>query len=115
MQPDVRFRLRITRGEEIALGPGKIALLEAIVETGSISSAARRLDMSYRRAWDLVDAVNRSLKQPAVETAVGGARGGGTVVTDTGRKLIELYRRAEDEAKAGSAKTLASLTRMFVP
>lgn len=115
MQHDVRFRLRISRGDEIAIGPGKIALLEAIVETGSISSAARRLDMSYRRAWDLVDELNRSLREPAVETAVGGVRGGGTVVTESGRKVIDLYRRVEDEARAASAKTLASLVRLLVP
>ncbi|HMN81065.1 MAG TPA: LysR family transcriptional regulator [Burkholderiaceae bacterium] len=114
MQPVVQFRLRITRGAGIALGPGKIRLLEAIAETGSISSAARKLDMSYRRAWDLVDEMNRSLKQPVVETAVGGTRGGGTVVTESGRRVIELYRRIEEEAHAGSAKSLASLTRMLV-
>jgi molybdate transport system regulatory protein len=115
MHPVVQFRLRITRGEDIALGPGKIRLLEAIAETGSISSAARRLDMSYRRAWDLVDQMNRSLRQPVVQTAVGGTRGGGTVVTESGRRVVELYRRVESEAHAGSAKSLAALTRMLAP
>ncbi|MGE0800811.1 MAG: winged helix-turn-helix domain-containing protein [Lautropia sp.] len=96
--PVLRFRMRITDGDEIAVGPGKIALLEAIEQTGSITSAAKSLDMSYRRAWLLVDELNRSLREPAVVTAKGGASGGGSAVSDAGRRLIELYRRIEREA-----------------
>jgi len=69
--PVVRFRLRITAGKRIAIGPGKIALLEAIRETGSLTAAAKRLQMSYRRAWLLVDELDRSLETPAVESATG--------------------------------------------
>ena len=69
---NVKFRLRIYRDEGIAIGPGKIALVEAIAETGSISAAARHLGMSYRRAWLLVDELNRALRKPAVVGAAGG-------------------------------------------
>ena len=63
----VQFRVRITKGDDIAIGPGKVDLLEAIAETGSITAAAKRLGMSYRRAWMLVDTVNRCFKTPIVE------------------------------------------------
>ena len=113
METDVHFRLRISRGEEIAIGPGKIALLEAIIEAGSINAAAKRLNMSYRRAWLLVDAMNRSLKQPVVETAIGGSHGGGTVVTQDGQTVIRLYRKIEQDAARVAAKDLSQLTRML--
>lgn len=113
LQAAVHFRLRINRGEEIAIGPGKIALLEAIIEAGSINAAAKRMNMSYRRAWLLVDAMNRSLKQPVVETAIGGTHGGGTVVTAGGQKVIRLYRKIERDATRVAAKDLARLTRML--
>ena len=73
---NVKFRLRIYRDEGIAIGPGKIALVEAIAETGSISAAARHLGMSYRRAWLLVDELNRALRKPAVVGAAGGKHDG---------------------------------------
>ncbi len=95
----MRFRLRITVGDLIAIGPGKISLIEAIEQTGSITAAARRLDMSYRRAWLLLDELNRSLRAPAVESAKGGALGGGSTLTDTGRALVALYRRIEQTAE----------------
>jgi molybdate transport system regulatory protein len=110
---EVQFRLRISRGEEIAVGPGKIALLEAIIREGSINSAAKQLKMSYRRAWMLVDAMNRSMKRPVVETATGGSHGGGTIVTVDGHKVIDLYRRIERDAAAVAAKDLLQLTRML--
>ncbi|MFT3956385.1 MAG: LysR family transcriptional regulator [Piscinibacter sp.] len=113
--PRVRFRLRITDGEVIAVGPGKIALLEAIEDTGSITAAAKNLDMSYRRAWVLLDELNRSMKAPAVASAQGGAAGGGSVLTDAGRELILLYRRVEATAAAACRsdirKMLALLAR----
>lgn len=74
-KPSLKLRMRVTVGETIAIGPGKIALLEALDETGSITAAARSLDMSYRRAWLLIDELNRALKTPAVATAAGGAKG----------------------------------------
>lgn len=99
--PSARFRLRVTIGDEIAIGPGKISLLEAIDETGSLTAAAKHIEMSYRRAWLLLDQLNRSLKRPAVISVNGGEHGGGSELTDVGRKLIALYRGIE--ATAGQA------------
>ncbi len=97
--PQVRFRLRITAGDVIAVGPGKISLLEAIRETGSITAAAQALDMSYRRAWLLLDELNRALERPAVDSAKGGASHGGSALTEVGQELIALYRRVEATAE----------------
>jgi len=115
MSLDARFRLRINKGEEIAVGPGKVALLEAIVETGSITAAAKRLGMSYRRAWLLVDDMNRCFKKPVVDSAKGGKEGGGTVVTATGQQVIALYRGIEAQALKAGARDLARLTRLLAP
>lgn len=112
---DARFRLRINRGEEIAIGPGKVALLEAIVETGSITAAAKHLNMSYRRAWLLVDDMNRCFKKPLVDSAKGGKEGGGTVVNENGREVIRLYRQIESEAASRTAADIARLGRMLHP
>jgi molybdate transport system regulatory protein len=83
------------------VGPGKIALLKAIDAHGSISAAARAVDMSYRRAWLLVEEIGAAVGAPVVETHIGGAKKGGTVLNDKGRKLIALYDRIE--AKANKA------------
>jgi len=109
-RPVAKFRMRVTAGDVIAIGPGKIALLEAIVEAGSITAAAKSLGMSYRRAWLLLDELNRALKKPAVDSAKGGQHGGGSVITDTGRQLIELYRRVEATAARACQ---ADLTRLI--
>ena len=109
-RPVARFRMRITAGDVIAVGPGKIALLEAIVATGSITAAAKSLGMSYRRAWLLLDELNHALKKPAVDSAKGGQHGGGSALTDTGRQLIDLYRHVESTA-ARACKT--DLTRLI--
>jgi len=109
----VQFRMRVYRGDDIAVGPGKIALLEAIERTRSISAAARASSASYRRAWQLIDALNKSLHTPAVETAVGGAHGGGSVVTDAGRELIHRYRAVEAAAEAAAADEIRAITRML--
>jgi len=112
MRPDVWFQIRERdRAAELAIGPGKIALLEAIAETGSISSAARRIGMSYRRAWMLVDETNRCLVEPAVEAAVGGKHGGGTALTSAGLELVRRYRRLEKKTQAAVATELESLMR----
>jgi molybdate transport system regulatory protein len=86
-------KLRILFGSEIALGPGKAELLEAIAETGSISASARRLRMSYRRAWILVDTMNRCFREPLVRSATGGSGGGGAAVTAFGERVLAAYRR----------------------
>lgn len=98
--------LRIQDDEVPAMGPGKARLVELIGETGSISAAARAMDMSYRRAWQLVDALNTSFKEPIVLTAIGGKRGGGASVTEFGREAVRLYRRMEEKASKAIASDL---------
>jgi molybdate transport system regulatory protein len=109
----IRLRLRIDVDREAAIGPGKIALLEAILETGSISAAARALGMSYRRAWLLVEDINGRLREPAVTRAKGGTHGGSSDLTDTGRRLIELYRKVEAAAYSGSDADMRALAALF--
>ncbi len=77
------------------LGPGKVDLLEAIDRTGSISAAGREMGMSYRRAWLLVDELNRMFASPSVVASTGGVSGGGATLTDFGRDIAAAYRRAE--------------------
>lgn len=113
MKPSVQFRFRVYRDERIAIGPGKVALLEAIAETGSISAAARQLGMSYRRAWILVDEVNRSFRSLAVDTATGGARGGGAALTRFGNGLVKRYRALERTAQKAAAADIRALTRLL--
>ena len=108
-KPSAKFRLRVSAGDVIAVGPGKIALIEAIRDTGSITAAARSLDMSYRRAWMLVDQLNTSLKAPAVRSAIRGERGGGSELTEVGVELVRLYRRIEDRATKACAVDLKSV------
>jgi len=115
MKPKVQFRLRVTREDTVAIGPGKVALLEAISESGSISAAARQLGMSYRRAWLLVDELNSALVSPAVSTAAGGARGGGTALTPVGMEVVQRYRAIENTARLAAAKEVAALTRLLRP
>ncbi len=110
-----QFRLRIYRGEDIAIGPGKVGLLEAIAETGSISAAARQLGMSYRRAWLLVDELNRALVSPAVQTAAGGAHGGGAALTPVGEDVVRRYRAIESAARMAAAADIAALSRLVGP
>jgi molybdate transport system regulatory protein len=106
MEPRARFmvdtrlsiRLDLSCGER--LGPGKVALLEAIRDTGSISAGARQLGMSYRRAWLLVEEINMTFRAPAVEAASGGLQGGGAVLTPVGEEIIQHYRSIERLARA---------------
>lgn len=93
------------------IGPGKIRLLEAIAREGSISAAGRALGMSYRRAWELVDALNRLLGTPAVTASTGGARGGGATLTEAGAALVADYRAIEEAAKQAAAPRLQALAR----
>ncbi|RZL93579.1 MAG: LysR family transcriptional regulator [Variovorax sp.] len=113
MKSKVQFRLRIYRDDSIAIGPGKIALLEAIAETGSISAAGRQLGMSYRRAWMLIDEMNRALSAPAVVTAAGGAHGGGTALTPVGEQIVQHYRAIESTARVAAAADITALTRLL--
>jgi molybdate transport system regulatory protein len=106
---DVRLTVRIDFGADRALGPGKIRLLEAIRKTGSISKAGRSLDMSYRRAWLLVDDMNRCFREPVVTTKPGGAQGGGAALTPFGAGLIEKYRSVEARATVAAKAQLRAL------
>jgi molybdate transport system regulatory protein len=114
VKPDVQFRLRIKSGDDIAVGPGKIELLEAIASTGSITAAAKSLGMSYRRAWLLVDTMNRCFKSRVVDTEVGGTRGGGTQLTAVGARLVRSYRLIEARAAKAAATEIAVLTGLLV-
>src|SRR5262245_56898627 len=99
------IRLRIDLSPDSALGPGKIALLEHIEATGSLSQAARQLKMSYRRAWLLLNDVNRMFAEPATTASVGGSGGGGAQLMELGRAIVKAYREIEDAAeKAASAR-----------
>lgn len=109
----LQLRLRVRVGNVVAIGPGKIALLAAVREHGSISAAARSLEMSYRRAWLLLDELNRSLAVPATVTAQGGRRGGGASVTASGEALIELYRRIERDALSATRRDTARLLKLL--
>ena len=112
MRPSLRFHIRDREREgEIAIGPGKIALLEAIEATGSITGAARRLGMSYRRAWLLVDETNRSLVRAAVTAAAGGKKGGGAQLTPTGIELCRRYRAIERLVDTAVTRELRGLLR----
>jgi molybdate transport system regulatory protein len=102
-------RLRIDFKPAGSLGPGKIALLEAIGRSGSLSQAARELDMSYRRAWVLLDDLNHSLAEPVATASVGGSGGGGAVLTPFGEALIAAYRAVEELALAAARQSFAAV------
>jgi molybdate transport system regulatory protein len=102
--------LRILSAKNPAIGPGKARLVALIAETGSISAAARKMNMSYRRAWQLVEALNKSFNEPVVLTAIGGRRGGGAVVTDFGKRLVKQYHGMEAKASAAIAADLEAFS-----
>jgi len=91
------------------IGPGKIQLLEQIQSQGSISAAGRAMNMSYKRAWDLVDEINRICRRAAVERQAGGKNGGGAILTPFGVSLVERYRRIERSAESAARKELRAL------
>jgi molybdate transport system regulatory protein len=101
--------VRIDLDSEGRIGPGKIQLLENIRELGSISAAGRAMDMSYKRAWDLVDEINRICRQAAVERQTGGKNGGGAVLTPFGISLVARYRKIERDAAIAVRKELQAL------
>ncbi len=108
-----RPRLRVLMGESTAIGPGKAALLESIVRHGSISAAARANGMSYRRAWNLVDAMNKSFVAPLVDTSAGGAHGGGARLTDLGREVLVAYQHMETKAARAVAREFKAFERFL--
>lgn len=101
--------LRIDIDSDRRIGPGKIELLEKINAHGSISAAGRAMDMSYKRAWDLVDEINRICGQPAVARQTGGKHGGGAALTPFGMSLVQSYREIERAATEAARKHLVAL------
>ena len=99
------LRIRILFGEDAMLGPGKADLLERIHETGSIAAAGRAMSMSYKRAWMLVEEMNRAFRDPLVAPTRGGAKGGGARLTEAGETVLSNYRKLEEiMAEAGAAR-----------
>ncbi|WP_110641568.1 winged helix-turn-helix domain-containing protein [Salinicola sp. CPA57] len=105
--PTPRLQIRLVADTEIVLGPGKIELLEAIERHGSIAAACRDMGLSYKKAWQLLDTMNRHLAAPVVNTASGGTQRGGATLTDLGRRLIVHYRQlTADLARNPSGQAL---------
>jgi molybdate transport system regulatory protein len=107
-------RLRLVLEPDIAIGPGKADILEGIKETGSIAAAGRRMGMSYKRAWLLVETMNRCFNQPLVETSRGGSTKGGAVLTPIGHEVLERYRRMEALTVAAIGDDLGALRALLV-
>ncbi len=106
-------RLRIVIEPDVAIGPGKADLLEAIRDTGSISAAGRKLGMSYRRAWLLVDELNQHLGAPVVDAVTGGAKGGGAALTRTGEEVLTRYRAMEAACRTVIAADVQALRALI--
>jgi molybdate transport system regulatory protein len=106
-----RITLRLDFDAGRRLGPGKIALLEAIRDTGSISAAGRAHRMSYRRAWLLVEELNKMFVEPLVSARPGGPKGGGAALTQSGERVIALYREAERKTRAGVSAEIARIEK----
>ncbi len=106
-------RVRILIGAATALGPGKVDLLEAISKTGSISAAARAMGMSYRRAWLLVDSMNKCFKDELVRTATGGRGGGGADVTARGLDVLARFRDMEAKAAASVDAEVTAFAKLL--
>jgi molybdate transport system regulatory protein len=98
----IKITARVIGRGERAFGPGKADLLEHIAAEGSISKAAKAMDMSYSRAWQLVDAMNKDFRKPLVESSTGGRKGGGAVVTKTGAEVLSIFRKMEQQLAASA-------------
>ena len=103
--------LRVLGPSAPAIGPGKAELVSRIAQTGSISAAARAMGMSYRRAWQLVEALNHDFRQPVIATAIGGMRGGGARVTPFGECVLREFRAMEGKASTAIAAELRRFDR----
>lgn len=104
--------LRLALGPETLLGAGKAELLAGVAETGSIAAAARRMGMSYKRAWYLIDTLNGYFRAPLVTASKGGRSGGGATLTETGRVVLELYRRVQNDAADATKADLHELAAL---
>jgi len=91
MEYKIKSRIWIEADGHILLGEGRISLLKAIEETGSLTKAAKSLKMSYKKAWSLIDAVNSRAKEAVIQTSIGGKRGGGTALTPYGKSLVATF------------------------
>ncbi len=111
--PCVHPRLRVVVGDEIALGPGKVELLALVKETGSIGKAAKRMGMSYMRAWSLIQTMNRCFREPLVTAVHGGKGGGGADLTEAGRRALDLYRRMERASLQALAPSWKQMRRLL--
>lgn len=105
----LKLHVRILSDEQIAFGPGKAELLEAIYRTGSISQAAKSMEMSYRRAWQLVDTMNQCFHSNLVDTQTGGTHGGGAVLTELGQVVLKKFRAMEQQATQAVATEFEDL------
>jgi len=110
-----RLRLRLQFAPGVMLGPGKADLLEGIRETGSIAAAGRRMGMSYKRAWTLVETLNAAFAEPLVSSARGGSGGGGAGLTEAGEAVLNRYRALEAAAATAGADDIAALQAMLRP
>ena len=110
-----RVRVSIVFASGARIGPGKVKLLESIRDTGSISAAARDMGMSYKRAWVLLDSINRAFVEPVVAAAPGGAGGGGARLTAFGAEVLERYNRIVDRAAVNAVDDLVALARRARP
>ena len=108
-----RLRIRILFGGDGMLGPGKAELLDRIGRTGSIAAAGREMGMSYKRAWMLIETLNTMFRVPLVESTRGGPGGGGAVLTETGRKVLDHYRAFEAEASSAGSAHLEALSALL--
>jgi molybdate transport system regulatory protein len=107
-----RLSIRVDLATGARIGPGKVAVLEEIARSGSISAAGRALHISYRRTWELVEDLNASLGAPVVQTAAGGSGGGGASLTELGQAVVARYRAIEEDCAAAARKHLAALQRV---
>ena len=114
-KPVLKPRFRVVCGDEIALGPGKIELLALLVETESLNETARRLDMSYMRAWKLVKTMNACFREPIAVAKRGGQTGGGMQVTETGRSALALYRQMQSNALRSTSASWKELRKLLKP
>lgn len=110
---DARLRMRLDFGDGAMLGPGKADLLALIGKTGSIAAAGRGMNMSYKRAWTLVEQLNASFATPLVETSRGGANGGGARLTETGETVLRNYRRMERRAAEACLEEVAAIRALL--
>lgn len=112
-EPIPRLKVQLYLDKTHWLGPGKAQILELIAETGSISAAGRRMGMSYKRAWMLVETLNTMFGAPLVESARGGAQGGGAHLTELGTEVAALFRRIETAATSAAKTEIEALHAMF--